>query len=189
MIQLLRSLRTVLMVTASVAVASCGGSNDSPAPVGQATAASPSIEGTYRLMSRQLPDGTVLKAPQVMGLFTYTKTHRNFNIVGADAGGKFFGSTGATYTFTATQYSQTRFFNIENDASDRTKAAYDSSEKTESAPVKVDGGRIEFQIPGEPLFVFEGTRLTATDKGNFVDVWRESSNCWSIGPPTCVSLA
>jgi hypothetical protein len=56
-------------------------------PTPQASSA-PSIEGTYRLVSRQFRDGTTLKPPEVMGLFTYTKTHRNFNIVRKDATGK-----------------------------------------------------------------------------------------------------
>jgi hypothetical protein len=45
-----------------------------------ASAQTPSIEGTYQLISRKLSDGTVLSPPHIMGLFTYTKTHRNFNI-------------------------------------------------------------------------------------------------------------
>ena len=57
-------------------------------PKPQASSAS-SIEGTYRLVSRQFPDGTMLKPPELMGLWTYTKTHRNFNIVRKDATGKF----------------------------------------------------------------------------------------------------
>jgi hypothetical protein len=41
----------------------------------------PNIEGTYRLISRQLPDGTRLSPPAIMGLNTYTKSHRTFNVV------------------------------------------------------------------------------------------------------------
>ena len=165
-----RTLSVVLTIVVSVVVASCQGSSERAA-TSQPTAASPSIEGTYKLMSRELPNGTVLRPPKIMGLFTFTKTHRNFNIIGEDAGGKFFVSTGATYTFTPTQYCQTQFFNIANDASDRAKAVYDSAEKVVSAPVTITGGRIEFKLPDEPAFVFQGTTLTATNKGNFVDVW------------------
>ena len=39
-----------------------------------ASAQAPSIEGTYQLISRKLPDGTVLKPPDIMGLQTYTKS-------------------------------------------------------------------------------------------------------------------
>jgi hypothetical protein len=37
-----------------------------------ASAQAPSIEGTYKLLSRKLPDGTTLSPPNIMGLFTYT---------------------------------------------------------------------------------------------------------------------
>ena len=50
----------------------------------------PNIEGTYKLISRKLPDGTMQTSPQVMGLLTYTKSHRNFNVIWKDAKGKFF---------------------------------------------------------------------------------------------------
>ena len=66
--------------------------------VSAASAQTPSIEGTYQLISRKLPDGTVLKPPDIMGLCTYTKSHRNFNFVQKDATGKFLsGSRVATY--------------------------------------------------------------------------------------------
>ena len=54
-----------------------------------ASAQAPSIEGTYQLISRKLPDGTMLKPPDIMGLYTFTKTHIHFNIVRKDATGKF----------------------------------------------------------------------------------------------------
>src|SRR5687768_9971310 len=53
-----------------------------------AFAQSLSIEGTYRLVSRTLKDGTVLKPPEAIGLQTYTKEHRQFNIIGKDPEGK-----------------------------------------------------------------------------------------------------
>ena len=55
-----------------------------PTPQASST---PSIAGTYRLVSRQMPDGTLLRPPEVIGLFTYTKTHRNFNILQKGATG------------------------------------------------------------------------------------------------------
>lgn len=46
-----------------------------------ASAQAPSIEGTYQLISRKLPDGTMLSPPEIMGFFMYTKGHRTVNIV------------------------------------------------------------------------------------------------------------
>src|SRR5438552_3856308 len=68
----------------------------------------PGIEGTYKLMSRRLADGTVQRSPQVMGLLTYTKTQRNFNVFWKDAEGKIFSySLVSTYKLTAKRYTET----------------------------------------------------------------------------------
>jgi hypothetical protein len=78
-----------------------------------ASAQAPSIEGTYQLISRKLPDGTVLKPPDIMGLITNTKSHRNVNIVQKDATGKFTSTSYVlTYKLTATEYSETLLFRI-----------------------------------------------------------------------------
>ena len=127
-------------------------------PTPQAPSA-PTIEGTYQLISRQLPDGTMLKPPAIMGLFTYTKSHRNFNIVWKDDPGKFFSySLASTDKLTSTEYSKTLLFSILNDQIGGKDIVYDLSGKTQSVPVKV---------------VFKGNKLTATAEGRFVDLWEK----------------
>src|SRR6267378_7535763 len=123
-----------------------------------AAAQAPSIEGTYQLISRKLPDGTVLKPPDIMGLFTYTKSHVNFNLVRKDATGKFSSfSMVSTYKLTATEYSETRLFSILTDQIGGKDIVYDVSGKTQSVPVKMDGGRLQFKDPFVPRSqVFEG---------------------------------
>jgi hypothetical protein len=140
-----------------------------------ASAQTPSIEGTYQLISRKLSDGTVLSPPHIMGLFTYTKSHRNFNIVLKDATGKFFSySLVSTYKLTATEYSETLLFSILNDQIGGKDIVYDLSGKTQSVPVKMDGGRLQFKPPFDrPSLVFEGNKITATLDGGFVDVWEK----------------
>jgi hypothetical protein len=141
-----------------------------------AAAQTPSIEGTYQLTSRKLPDGTMLKPPDIMGLYTFTKTHINFNIVRKDATGKFASfSHVSTYKLTATEYSETRLFSIRTDQIGGKDIVYDHSGKTQSAPVKMEGGRIQFKHPFEPpSLVFEGNKITATAEGSFVDVWEKA---------------
>jgi hypothetical protein len=143
--------------------------------VSAAAAQAPSIEGTYQLVSRTLPNGTVLKPPDIMGLFTYTKTHRNFNIVLKDATGKFNSySLVSTYKLTATEYSETLLFSILNDQIGGKDIVYDRSGKTQSVPVKMEGGRLQFKPPFDPpALVFEGNKITATLEGGFVDVWEK----------------
>ena len=140
-----------------------------------ASAQAQSIEGTYKLISRQLPDGTMLRPPDIMGLFTYTKTHRNFNVIWKDAQGKFFSySIVSTYKLTPAEYSETILFSILNDQIGGKEIVYDLSGKTQSVPVKMEGGRIQFKFPFDPPSgVFEGNKLTATAEGRFVDFWEK----------------
>jgi hypothetical protein len=135
----------------------------------------PRLEGTYQLVSRQLPDGTMQRPPEIMGLLTYTKSHRNFNIVWKDAAGKFFSySLASTYKLTPTEYSETLLFSIVTDQIGGKDIVYDLSGKTQSVPVKVEGGRLQFKLPFDPpSVVFEGDKMTATAEGRFVDVWEK----------------
>ena len=47
---------------------------------GGASRPSPSIEGTYRLISRDLPDGSKQIYPNIMGLITFTEKYPKFNV-------------------------------------------------------------------------------------------------------------
>jgi hypothetical protein len=134
----------------------------------------PSIAGTYRLVSRQMPDGTMFRSPEVIGLFTYTKTHRNFNILQKGATGQWASfSVVSTYTLTPTAYTETLLYSVRTDLASGKDPVYDLSGETRSAPVTIEGGRLEFKAPFEPpSFVFEGNRLTATRDGR-VDIWEK----------------
>ncbi len=139
-----------------------------------------SIEGTYQLVSRTLPDGTVLKPPDLIGLLTYTKDHRNFTYVEKDATGQLaLGSSVASYTLTATEYSENLLYgggirtNTNQIGGKDNYFPYISGGRTARTPVKVEGGRIQFKS----LFrrfshVFEGNKMTATD-GGIVEVWEK----------------
>ncbi len=47
------------------------------------------IEGTYQLVRRELPGGTVQFPPALKGMITYTKTFRNFSVLWKE-NGKFY---------------------------------------------------------------------------------------------------
>jgi hypothetical protein len=71
------------------------------------------------------------------------------------------------------EYSETRLFSIVNDQSGGKDIVYNLSSETRSAPVTVEGGRIQFKSPlGTRSLVFEGHKVTATAEGN-VDVWEK----------------
>ena len=140
-----------------------------------ASAQTPSIEGSYHIVSQQRADGMVLKPPDIMGLCTYTKSHWNFNLVQKDAKGKFRSvSYVATYKLTATEYSETRLFRIINDQIGGQDIVYDLSSETRSVPVTMEGGRIQYKSPfSRASLVFEGNTRIATVEGEVVEVWEK----------------
>jgi len=133
----------------------------------------PNIEGTYKLTSRTLPDGRMQRPPEVMGLTTFTKTHRSINIMWKDAGGKHFSlSSVSTYNLTGTEYGETLLFRIISDQIGGKEIVYDLSGKTQSSPVKMEGGRIQFKLPFEaPVVIFDRDKMTAATAGGPVAVW------------------
>jgi len=141
---------------------------------GQVAGEAPSIEGTYKLVSRELPNGTKQGPPDVLGLITYTKEYRNFNVYVKDATGTSFSiSSISTYKLTDKEYSEKNIYYMVNDEGGGKGVTYDVSGSTATSPVSVKDRRIEFQLPlhGEPAVVFEGDKLTATRKGAFIDYW------------------
>ena len=139
-------------------------------------AQTPSLEGTYRLVSRELPNGAKQGPPDVLGLLTYTKEYRNFNVYWKDASGKSFSvSYIATYKLTDKEYSEKSIYRFVNDEIGGKGMSYDLSGPTGTSPISIKERRIEFQLPlyGEPSIVFEGDKFTATRKDVFVDHWEK----------------
>jgi len=116
---------------------------------------------------------------------TYTKNHRNFNLVQKDATGKFdLVSNVATYTLTDTAYNGTIILSIHTDpkgGKDNISSRPWQTNKTpdglelqrDRTPVKMEGGRIQFKDPSRSFSqVFEGTKMTATNDG-ITEVWEK----------------
>jgi hypothetical protein len=139
------------------------------------SAKAPSIEGTYKLVSRKQQDGKVLSGQEVVGLFTYTKTHRNFNIAWKDSAGKHWSySVVSTYKLTSTQYTETILFSILNDEIGGKGTTYTMKGSPQTVPIKRTAGRIEIKLPFDPVTtVFDGDVLTSTNEGVFVDRWEK----------------
>jgi hypothetical protein len=141
-----------------------------------------SIEGTYKLMSRKLADGKVLTPPDVQGLQTFTKTYRNFNVGWTDGTGKHFSySVISNYKLTDKEYSETILYSVMNDeigimpgSTPGSGPKYVMTPDTKTSPVKLEGTRCEFKLPFDPpVAVFDGSKLTATLEGSFVDSWEK----------------
>lgn len=143
-------------------------------------------EGTYKLISRKLPDGTIQVPPDIMGLMTYTKSHRNFNMMWKEPNGKIYAlSLVSTYKFTPKEYTETLLFVVENDQISGAGTNYDLLSETRTTSVTMEDGRIQFKLPFDPpTVVFEGNTITATAQSGIfapsvpapegrVDVWEK----------------
>jgi hypothetical protein len=134
------------------------------------------IEGNYKLVLRELPDGKKLGPPDVIGYMTYTKEYRNFNVYWKDPQGKAFSiSYVASYKLSDKEYREKSIYYIENNRIEGKPVKYDHTGPTGASPVVRKNGRVEFQLPlyGEPYGVFEGDTFTASRKGAFVDHWEK----------------
>jgi hypothetical protein len=130
--------------------------------VGPASAQTPSIEGTYRLVSRTLKDGTALKPREVIVLQT-TKEYRQFNIVSKDPEGRIVScSIIATYTLTSTEYTETTLLHLPV----RGNEVRNLSDQPQRAAVTVEGRRITIDPKqSEPrVTVFEDNRFTTSSQ-------------------------
>jgi hypothetical protein len=135
----------------------------------------PSIAGSYGLVKRVLPDGTVLTPPVVVGLMTYTKEYRNFNVGWTDKTGKHASiSLVVRYDLTPTKYCEHPVFFLDNNVGIEGMSYEAPKEKgAECSAVTVKGSSVSFAIKGEPVVLdFNGDRVTATAKGLFTDYWQ-----------------
>jgi len=142
--------------------------------------AAPNIEGTYRLVRRELPDGTVQLPPVLKGMITFTKEFRNFSVVWKDDQGRFYSECYvARYTLTDKEYTETSEYLIVDDQIGGKGISYDLSNITAKSPVALDGGRVSFALPQsfeKALSItaeFDGPRFKATGKDRFIDYWEK----------------
>ncbi len=134
----------------------------------------PSIEGTYKLLWRKLPDGTTVKPPMIMGIQTFTKDIRNFNILSVDKNGKHYSySVYSTYKLTDKEFTETIHFGVNNDEIGGKGVTY-ITDQTKTVPINFNGKKLEFKFPFDPPTVtFEGNKSTATAEGMFTDYWEK----------------
>ena len=130
------------------------------------------IEGTWRLVKRQLPDGTIQTPPTVVGLYTVVNGQRHLNVFWRTPEGKP-ASVGSVskVRLTSNDYTETLIASVFDDGSGQ-PVAYNFSGETKSAVITREGRRASYQLPFDPpSVVIDGDRLTATLEGAFVDYW------------------
>jgi hypothetical protein len=132
------------------------------------------MEGTWRLVMRKLPDGTIQTPPTVQGLFTITNGIEQTIVFWPTPEGKPASlSQIDKFEFSDTHVSATAVLVIFDDGSGR-PPKYTVGGETKRSPVTRQGGRVSYQHPTHPPFVVrEGNKLTATLEGAFVDHWEK----------------
>ena len=130
-----------------------------------------SIEGTYVLESRQLPDGTILTPPAIAGLYVLSEGYMSLNRAAKDTQGNITSrSAVGTYTISGSTYSLELIYNAVNDG---TKISYDFDKKSGSSEMTMVDGNVEMKIPlVDNLYgSFSPDSFTAMTRGEFIDKW------------------
>ena len=133
----------------------------------------PSIEGTYMLEYRILPDGKKVVAPDVFGMMTVTKEYRNFNVYWT-AGGKISSiSIISKYTLTEKAYTEESIYYASD--FDSKGITYETTASHGTSAVTIKDGKTQFPFPlhGEPAGSFDKHGFIATMDGVFTDHWKK----------------
>ena len=131
------------------------------------------IDGTYVLVRRELPSGTTIYPPNIVGRLTMEEGQRNFNLYeGYVEGAPVSMAIISNYEFSKEEYRETNIYSLlaGPDGVER-----DMSTVIGASPVTREGGAIKFKMPlrDEPMVEFTGNGLTATRVNEFVDYWEK----------------
>lgn len=139
-----------------------------------AAAQSSAIEGTWELKSRTLPNGQMVKHPDIQGVLSFVDGYRNINVLFRTPNGSWGSySAVASYEISSSQYKETLHFVVSKGLTPDNATVYDVPGVTKAASIQRRGRGVRIQPPFDPpTWVFEEDDLTATLEGEFVDRWR-----------------
>ncbi len=132
-------------------------------------------QGSWRLVKRQLADGTVLTAPDVGGMASRGPNGwGHHSVFWKTPDGKSASiSAVISYEYGSSEVTAIRHFGAFDDGSGK-PVVYATPEETKRVPLKREGAKISFQSPFDPPFiVIDGSSMTATLEGVFVDYWEQ----------------
>jgi len=135
----------------------------------------PSIDGTYELTERVMANGTVLRPPSIVALYTMADGRFSLNLFLRNADGTIASESSiGRYTFSADKYCEWIVYTIRNNL-DKPGVTNEAPALTDHcAPVTAKDGRFNFSPPGEGVEVSFGPKdFTAKIGGEFVDHWKK----------------
>ena len=137
------------------------------------TTASPNIEGTYMLEYRETSDGKKIMAPEILGMLSFSKNVRNFNVYWMSGGKPSSISMVAKYTLSDKEYTEDCMYYAEN--MDGKGITYNTAATHGVSPVTMKDGAISFTpaLHGEPMLSITKSGMIATMTGKFTDHWKK----------------
>ena len=131
-------------------------------------------DGTWKLVMRKLPDGSIQMPPTVQGRFTIKNGVQQTVVFWPTPEGKPASlSEIDRVELSETEIAATAVLVIFDDGSGK-PPVYTVGGETKRSPVDRQGGRVSYQHPIHPPFVVrEGDKITATLEGVFVDYWEK----------------
>ena len=137
------------------------------------SSAGPNIEGTYMLEYRETAHGKRVMAPEIVGMLSYSKNVRNFNVYWMMGGKQSSISMVAKYTLSDKEYIEDCMYYAEN--MDGKGITYNTAATHGVSPVTMKDGAISFTpaLHGEPMIAISKSGLIATKTGVFTDHWKK----------------
>ena len=138
-----------------------------------ASKSDPKIEGTYMLEYRETSDGKKIMAPEILGMLSFSKNVRNFNVYWMSGGKPSSISMVAKYTLSDKEYTEDCMYYAQN--MDGKGIAYETTATHGVSPVTMKDGAIGFTpaLHGEPMLSITKSGMTATRTGVFTDHWKK----------------
>ncbi len=139
-----------------------------------AAAQSSAIEGSWKLVSRTLPDGAMVMAPNLQGMLTFANGYRHISVVFRTPDGKFGSfSALAKYVISETQYTETLMFSVFDNPASGPGVDYQTSGAMKIESVQLRGPETRIKAPFDPVtWSFNGDNMKAiSDGGDFEDNW------------------
>ena len=135
--------------------------------------AGPNIEGTYMLEYRETSDGKKIMAPEIVGMLSFSKNVRNFNVYWMSGGKPSSISMVAKYTLSDKEYTEDCMYYAQN--MDGKGITYETTATHGVSPVTMKDGAIGFTpaLHGEPMLSITKSGMTATRTGVFTDHWKK----------------
>lgn len=142
-------------------------------PAGAAPYSAASIDGTYQLVRRVLPNGKQVRPPDVMAIYTLSHGQFSLNLFFKNPDGALASeSTIGRYTFSGAEYCEWIAYTTRNNLDRPGVTNAPPKVAQHCAPVALKNGRYEFSPPGEGVTMSVGAEgFDAKIDGGGVDYW------------------